>query len=277
MAVIPSDPTQIDILVFTNGTVSDVTEEVPLETAALSPIGGVVTTFDGGDGSALAWSTALAAIDVLVLPELEDGGAFYEVGGTPIVSDAAAASITAWVQAGGVVIMNGSISTFNYGPMLSSITGKDYASVFGVSDDDTLVYNLQGVLAGAPASVGYADGTYSLEQYGAWSADLKSIVEPIYLTADQQNLAVGNFAAGAGYVTYIAYDWYPNGEAAIADWEAILRLAATGLLVNPAAFPAAPALAATGVAPELPVAAAGAMLLIGAALLVKRSRRIAAA
>jgi hypothetical protein len=279
-AAIPADPTQIDILVFENATVSDIGQEVALVSAALTPIGGVVTTFDGGDGSDLAWTTALAGIDVLLLPELEAGGPFYEVGGTPLVSDAAAAVIAAWVQAGGVVIMNGACPCFSpdYAQILGVITGKDFGLEFVESSDFSLVWDLQSPISGAPGQLLYSDGTYGLP-YGAWPADLKSIVAPIYLTADGQDLAVGNFSAGSGYVTYFGYDWYPNGEPSIADWETALRLAATGALVAP--FPAvvpaaAPALAATGVSLELPVIIASLMLLVGAAfVLVSRRRRTA--
>ena len=67
-----------DVLVFSNPNVVDtspaaVEGELRNVVAALEDIGFAVTEFDGGDGSAAAWTAALAGIESVVFPESERG------------------------------------------------------------------------------------------------------------------------------------------------------------------------------------------------------------
>jgi len=280
----PATPAEVNAVVFTNGLVNDTSsgQEVENETAVLTGLGITVTPFDGGDGSADAWIAALAGQHLLVLPELEssDNNPFYEPGGTPWVSDAALQVIKDWVDAGGYVIINGHHSTPDYTPMLLAFTGKDYAPVFTTSNDNTLSWDLQVPLSTSDP-LAYVNGTYGLQEYGTWSDDLKSIVTPIYLTTDGQDMAVGTLGVGSGVVVYIGYDWYPDDEdnpGGIPYWGELLELAASGELpFAPQPIyvaPAAPALAATGFDLVPTAAIAGVLLLAGGAFLLLRRRTV---
>ncbi|HEY9498708.1 MAG TPA: hypothetical protein VIQ78_06775 [Terrimesophilobacter sp.] len=283
---LPADPADAHILVFANAGVNDTSAsgEVDRTITALQELGGTVTTFDGGDGSDTAWTAALVGIDVLSLPEPERGS-LYVAGGTPFMSVAAATVVKNWVSAGGQVVANATFGAgSSYEPLLSFLTGLDYSTVFQPTVEFGLVWELQDDrILGAPAALTWVDGTYSFQNYGTWDAALKAGVTPIYLSADQQSMAVGSFSVGSGAFVFLAYDWYSDPVAApdeIADWVTVLQLATQ-------AFPTEAPVVVVPPAPQPELAEAGAdgthlavgggvLLLLGVSLLFLRRRALAA-
>lgn len=252
VTALPADPVDAHILVFANWAVNDLSPdgEVARTITALQGLGGTVTTFDGGDGSDAAWTAALVGIDVLSLPEPENGR-LYAPGGGPFMSDAAAV-LRAWASAGGQIVTH---ATWNwrtfYEPLLSYPTGLDFSAGYTIGTGPEPVWELQDhTISGAPTALGYVNGTYALMDYGTWSAELKAIVTPIYATADQQSMAVGSFAVGSGAFVYVAYDWYDDTSASaesVADWVTVLQLATQNFPRRaPAAAPRVPGSRALG-------------------------------
>jgi hypothetical protein len=244
--------------------------------ASIETTDAVVTVFDGGDGSAAAWTTALAGIDLLVIPEAERAPV-YVPGGTSVMSDAAAAVVKSWVAAGGDVI---GFAGYSHGPLVSYLTGLDYSGVWFSSSSPGGEWERQpaanATMPAAIPNVNYSGGLY---QFNLWSAELSAPVTPWYLSVDGTNLGVGSFAEGAGTFLYVAYDWYPDsgdlGSGARAAWDAVLQSFFTAPTV-PAADPDGPELAATGA--DLGALGLGSALLIvgfGALLLVRVRARTA--
>jgi hypothetical protein len=218
------DPDAKSILVFSKAGFTDPAEEDAAIAAELETLGGVVTIFDGGDGSAEAWTAALSGVDTLVIPE----GNVYQPAGTAVISTGAAAVIKDWLAAGGTALGTGS---YTHRPLVEYFTGLDYSTGWGASaaaggwllqlESDTL-----------PASLPIGNMTGGQGNYGIWGAPQKAAITPIYLSADGQNLGVGAFNVGEGEYLYYAYDWYPDaGEltnGVRAAWNEALLLGAAG-------------------------------------------------
>lgn len=200
-----------DVLVFSNANVVDTSSadgegELRNIVAALEDIGLVVTEFDGGDGSAAAWSTALAGIESVVFPESEEGTLFLTGADASDawLSDAAAAALGAWAQAGGTVLLSGQDES-NTGQLLSVLTGADFdgAWVNGGSSSSA-----PRVIADAslPAVLPEANGTYP-PTIADWTPAQLALLTPWYVEGD--NLWVGVLAAGSGRVAIESWDYYP--------------------------------------------------------------------
>lgn len=274
-------PEDLKILVFANPLVNDVAEEVTLEVADLAPLGATITLFDGGDGSAQAWAAALNGYDILLLPEMEiDGAVFFEADGG-LLSVEAATTIKGWVEAGGWVFFHGSYpgNPNDYGYFLSYVTGKDYDSVF--ESTESIGWELQETVPGAPAILDYVDGTYGVDPTG-WSADLLDGFLPIYNNISGDTAVASFSTSGVGGLFFIGYDWYPDDD--VPDFELKIEAWATALrslmsLQTPGGYPAvapapAPQLAATGSSAGdsalLVLGGASILMLLGAAILLRR-------
>lgn len=295
----PSAVAEVDAVVFSNGNVVDDTPGGEFEniTGDLETYGlASVVLFDGGDGSAAAWTAALAGVELFVLPEQESGN-FFTTGGSPWASDAAIAVIKAWVEAGNLFIVAGSESYTESGeggsdyygsaPLMSALTCLAIANeelyTLGFDGEDLGPdYILEVDLGGtAPDPLPSRNGTYPLVA-DVFSAPLTAITTPIY-TADVtvgggqvlNTLGAATFGVGNGAVIYLAYDWYfPTEDSGSAEWYNVLQLAVAG------EFPYLPQpvcgqLAATGSdVPVLPIAGgAGLLLLAGVSVLIVRRRR----
>jgi hypothetical protein len=287
---------EVDAVVFSNSNVVDGNAEGELEHIVedIDTFGlASVVQFDGGDGSAAAWTAALADKELLVMPEQEVGN-FYNTGGTPWASDAALAVIKAWVEAGNYFILAGSQSYtadaedggsyYGSAPLMSALTCLAIANEeLYTFDDEDVDYVPAVELVGAPDPLPYRDGTYALVS-DVFSAPLAGIATEIY-TADVtlgggqvlNTLGAVTFGVGNGAVIYLSYDWFWNDEdSGSAEWYNVLQLAVSG------EFPYTPQpvcgqLAATGAeTPVLPIAAgAGFLLLAGAVALIMVRRRTA--
>ena len=296
----PATVAEVDAVIFSNGNVVDGFAAGELEhmTEDLGTYGlGSIVAFDGGDGSAAAWSAALSGKELLVLPEQELDN-FYNVGGSPWASDAAIAVIKAWVEAGNFFIIGGSQSYVDEGdggsyylgsaPLMSSLTCLAIANEELYTFDDAVVdYAPAADIVGAPDPLPYRNGTYAFVQ-DVFSGPLAAITTPIY-TADVEvgegqvldTLGAATFGVGNGAVIYLAYDWYwdeedPEAETGSGEWYNVLQLAVSGAFPY-VSQPVCGQLANTGAEiPVLPIAGgAGILLLAGAAALILVRRRTA--
>jgi hypothetical protein len=246
-------PSQAQILFFSNPDVTDQVEEDPTQIAALEEAGNTVTVFDGGDGTAAAWSAALAGKDALVVPETDDDGGNQLYPG-PYLDGGAADVVYDFLYGGGRVVL----PTAYEPELLSFLTMVDYTAVWNVNDS-TGPWLLEGADPALPAQLENANGTYPVLTFDTWSPEQLAAVTPLYVSEDGTELAAASWTVGAGTVSVLAYDWFPDeGEAAVrAPWNVLLQY-----LVN---VPV-PQLAATG-APIAPttLALAAALLVLGAA------------
>ena len=146
-----------DVLVFSNASVVDTSTgvdggEYEWISAAMTTAGYDVIPFDGGDGSASAWSTALTDIEVFVLPE-QEAGDFYNPGSPPSWLSAAAWDVlVAWIQAGGAAVMSG-VCDASEGYLLSEAVGVDYSDAFDCNGFDIADRFIDD--AGLPATLEY--------------------------------------------------------------------------------------------------------------------------
>lgn len=231
-----TDSTATRILVFSNGDFTDPGEEdADIETELRTL--GTVTTFDGGDGSAAAWSTALGSEDVVVFPESYGESGIYGPGGTDAMSDEAAVVVRDWLASGHIALGTGS---YSHRGLIEKFTGVDYSDAWGQQESDG-GWDLQLSDESLPTNLPNADWAGGQEQYGDWSAEQKAPVTPIYLSADGTNLGVGAFAVGSGAFLYYGYDWYPDSDDVDSGardlWNEALRLGAAGTLTPGIATP----------------------------------------
>ena len=237
-----ADPSGPVVVVFSNQNNTDPDEEDADIADTLQVISSSVTVFDGGDGTAAAWSTALSTADVLVFPE---GSNF----GTSAIDSSAAAFIKGWIEAGKIVVGTGSYTHLFF---INYMTGLDYFPEFGNIADVNGNWDLQVVNPDLPTTVPPGNWTGGLDGFSLWSPEKKAFVTPVYYDADEDNLGVGYFTFGSGFYIYNAYDWYPDqGEitdGTRAAWDATLQFAAAGELSPPVneTPPPAPTLASTG-------------------------------
>ena len=250
-----------NVLFVSNAAFSDTTQEDAETLASIETTDAVVTVFDGGDGSAAAWTTALAGIDIIVIPEAERG-LIYASGGTSVMSDAAAAVVKSWVTAGGNVIGLGAYSHLLF---VNYLTGLDYAGVWGSDYAPGGEWERQPAAnATMPAAIPNVDYSGGLAGFDLWPAGLSAPVTPWYLSSDGTNLGVGSFAIGAGSYVYVAYDWFPDDadldSGARGIWDTVLQSFFTMPVVAPPVVPEGPELAATGV--DLGIVPIGSVLLV---------------
>ena len=249
------------VLFVSNLTFSDTTQEDVETLASIEATDAVVTVFDGGDGSAAAWTTALAGIDIIVIPEAERGS-IYVPGGTSVMSDAAAAVVKSWVTAGGSIVGLGAYSHFL---LVNYLTGLDYGEVWVSYWAPDGEWERQPAASDTmPAAIPNVNYSGGLAGFDLWPAELSAPVTPWYLSADGTNLGVGSFAIGAGSYLYVAYDWFPDGgdigSGARGVWDTVLQSLFAAPAVAPPVVPEGPELAATGV--DLGIVPIGSALLV---------------
>lgn len=275
----PAAIEDVDIVVFANSNVNDLLGEVANEVTVLqSFLPQSLTEFDGGDGSAAAWTAALTDVELLVIPDPENGN-FYVTGGTAWVSEGAFQVIKSWIDAGGYVIANGNYyggeGDATYGDFLTGLTGKPFAGAPTQTLSTEVDFDLLGAVSG-PDPLPWVDGTYSLPT-AAWPAALHDISTVIYLSPDTTISPVLTVGVGEGVVMYLGYDWYTSAELDTA-WGEVLRIATAGQLPfepQPVYVPPVPAaLADTGAEFPAAVLGFGAVLVLGgiAAVVVVRRR-----
>lgn len=209
-------------LMFSKDGITDPSQEDATMKTALEEIG-TVTVFDGGDGSASAWTTAIAGKDAIVFPE----GDVY--GNTDAMSSEAATVVKNWISAGGRAVGTGS---YDHADFIDYLTGIDRSW-----QDDSGPESYAKLVSSSelPASLPGGNYTGAISNYDEWTAEQKVGVTPIYQDGVTQDLAVAVFKVGSGSFTYYAYDWYPDeGEAltVLPAWNEALRLAASGAIAE---------------------------------------------
>ena len=233
-----SDSSGPNVLIFTKDPFTDTLEEDTDIRNALIPISSKVTTFDGGDGSASAWTIALSGIDALIFPEV-DGTTYWDTTDTAVLDAAAKAYIKSWVSAGNLIIGTGSYSHLQ---AITDLTAVDFTGLGDNSLSNGAVWDLQVSSSTLPATVPNANYAGGITNYSALSSEQKSVTELVYYNSDEDNAGVVNFKVGSGYYIYNAYDWYPDAgdvtSGARADWNQTLQFAATGQFTAAPVLPA---------------------------------------
>lgn len=267
------------VLFFSNDEFTDVDEEDAFWIDSLEASGATVTVFDGGDGSAAAWTAALAGQQVFAFPEHN-----ADLFGVAITEEAAPV-IADWVAAGGLIL-----ASADYDFIITSVaTGIDYTSVTDYFSDHYEGWALvSDLFPGSPSSLSDTNGTSAYDLVD-WTDEQLAAFTPLYTAlytpdapdaVETTSFVSGLFTAGAGGVIYLGYDWYPDeSEAALqAEWNAYVEaILAAGLPALPAPAPA-PELAATGSSVDSGIYIAGAaMLLLAGAAIFATSRRKASA
>lgn len=262
-----ADLSGVQAVFFTNEVVTDVDEEDLALANALTAAGATLTPFTGGDGSAAAWSEALAYQTMLVLPEAGNGP-LYEPGGTAVMSDEAAQVVAGWVADGGRLVL---IDPVDAGALLDLITGLDYTTGFPYSSSGS-PWPIVDPVDGLPAELQYSDATEGFDATKLGLAEVEAI-DALYATSDIA--VVGTITVGNGLVAFFGYDWFPDdvdiAEGDIVEWNLVLTYVVQQIYVP---VPERPALAATGVASASPVIwiGAGLFVLVGGALVAFRIR-----
>lgn len=215
-----------DVLIFSNGSVVDTTagSELAMITAAITAGGFDATQFDGGDGSLSAWQAALTDIEAFVLPEQERGNVYDPVSPPSWMSEDAFDAVIDWVRAGGTMLISGTCRYDQGGSLyfINEAVGVDYTDTLGdcqevgeatrwISDTDL------------PASLPYANGNYTLDLGDFSAAQLAPLTVWYSGTyCGQEQLSIGEFAAGDGRIAFDAWDYFPDESAYQADWNEVL-------------------------------------------------------
>ncbi|CAB4560079.1 unannotated protein [freshwater metagenome] len=190
--------------------------------AALEEIG-TVTLFDGGDGTASAWTTALTGMNAIVFPE----GNVYNNGAAMLPE--AATVVKNWISAGGRAVGTGSYTHTNFIEYLTGIDRTTWCNRSLEASGD--VWTLAVASDTLPATILTGDYTGGICDWNLWSAAEKVGTTVIYGNDAQNNMGIVQFAVGTGTFTYYAFDWYPNsGETltVLPQWNEALRLGAAG-------------------------------------------------
>lgn len=250
-----------DVLVFSNSNVVDTSPgidggEYEWISAAITAAGFDVFPFDGGDGTAAAWTTALTDIEVFVLPEQEQGD-FYDPLNPPAwLSEAAKDVLVDWIQAGGAMLQSSACDASEI-TILNEAVGVSYSNVVDCSSSSSAPRWIDD--AALPAALPYANGTYGIDLTSMSVAQLAPLsvwyageYEDGCTGGTGETLAAGVFSAGSGRVAFEAWDYYNDGSAGQADWNAVLASLIHG---NAAASTWAPATPPEPPAPKAPVTA----------------------
>lgn len=240
-----------DVLVFSNSDVVDLAPgaidgEYEWISAAIDAAGYTTIPFDGGDGQASTWTTALTDIDYFVLPE-QERGAFYNPDSPPAWLSAAALEVFVdWIQAGGTLLVSGNCNDDQGGTayLLSQAVGVDYNGALGYCQEPgTSTRWIDD--SGLPAELSRANGTYAIDL--ASFSDAQRAPLKVWYSADvcAEVLTVGEFAAGSGRVAFEAWDYFNDMSIDQAPWNEVLASLLNGNTAvsnwNPAVGPPAPA------------------------------------
>jgi LPXTG-motif cell wall-anchored protein len=225
-----------DVLVFSNGSVVDTVDDGVGEAEyvqisdAITAAGFSVTGFDGGDGQAATWATALSGTDVFVLPEQEIGP-FYDPDNPPSWLSAAAMGVLIdWIRAGGTMLVSGTCVAHqaSTGYLLSQAVGVDYDDVLGGYDPDAYGCIEAGDSTrwiddgSLPAVLDYADGNYGMMLASFSDAQLVPLTVWYSSGSCEEMLTVGEFAAGDGRIAFEAWDYFNDSGADQASWNDVL-------------------------------------------------------
>lgn len=246
-----------DVLVFSNPNVVDTSlvvsgGEYEWISAAITAEGFDVFPFDGGDGTAAAWTTALTDIEVFVLPEQEEGY-FYDPLSPPAwLSEAAKDALVDWIQSGGTMLLSSACDPEEIS-VLNDATGVDFDGSIecnGVSssrfiDDVALPAGLDRL----SRTVGFNLSTMTEAQRDAVTVWYAGLDDDCGIETDV--MAAGVFAAGSGNVSYLGWDYFPQASGDQASWNAVLasmidgNAAASTWVPSPGSAPKDPITAST--------------------------------
>lgn len=217
-----------DVLVFSNGSVVDTGlgvdgGEYEWISAALTAGGYDVVPFDGGDGSALAWTTALTDIEVFVLPEQENGDFFDPLSPPAWLSEAGKDALVDWIQAGGSMLQSYACDPEEI-PVLNDATGFSF--------DDALVCNsvtaprliddatLPAQLDTPSATSSFSLASFSTAQQDAVTVWYAGAGDDCGVATDL--MSAGVFAAGSGSVSFLGWDYFNDSGGDQASWNDVL-------------------------------------------------------
>lgn len=217
LSAVPAHAVDPQILMFSNGSVTDPAEEDIDMADALDQLGDV-TLFDGGSGSLADWQEAIAGKDAIVFPE---GDVFH----SDFMSPAAANYVKQWIYQGGVAVGTGG---YDHQGFIDFLTNVDRSDVWSNNDGGPWLLSVDDNTL--PSSLPSGDWTGGISDFDTWSdAQLHNVV-PVYLNAAETNAGVATFLVGSGSFTYFAFDWYPENDDTLVfgPWEEALRFAASG-------------------------------------------------
>jgi hypothetical protein len=200
-------------------------EDLTMKTA-LEEIG-TVTVFDGGDGSAAAWTAAIAGKDALVFPE---GNVYAQ---TSAMSAEAATVVKNWISAGGRALGTGSYTHTSFIDYLTGVTRTwNNGNLCPYHPDEPCDnYDLMLESATLPATISSGNYTGAISNWNDWTTEQKAGATEIYGKVAEGDAAIVQFAVGTGSFTYYAYDWYPDEDETLTvlpEWNEALRLGAAG-------------------------------------------------
>lgn len=196
-----------EIAFFDNDTYTDVDEESTLIAASLTNLGHNLHYFSGI--TAADWQTATQGVDLLLIPELDNGDLF------PDLSGAAIDVIYDYVRGGGGLIM----VDRSGGPTPNMLNGIFGYSLVGGGGGVTYLNaaTASGTLfEGGPASLPDADATelFMTSSLPPGALDLYNdqVDETSVFVADELD----------GNIGYLGFDWYEDPTPA--GWEEVLGL-----------------------------------------------------
>lgn len=218
---------------FSDGSFGDLSREVPNMRADMVGLGHTVTDFSGTSDA--AWAAAQVGADAIVIPELEIGSL------APSLSAAAEASISGYVNGGGILIVTGDAPDRSLA-LLNSIFGYSITQFTFTGGGST---NLN---AAAAAGTAYAGGPSPLPNSNGTAlvntASLPGGALDLY-NDGSGHTSVFQIGAGAGHVAYMGFDWFDNSRA---PWVSVLDSALTSTSTSAVPEPATLALLGLGLA-----------------------------
>ncbi|MBL8698134.1 MAG: PEP-CTERM sorting domain-containing protein [Alphaproteobacteria bacterium] len=188
---------------FDNGTYTDPTRESALLATSLGNLGHTTSSFSGI--AAADWTAATAGKSALIIPELDNNPLH------PDLDAGARTSISSYVSGGGALLMFDRSGGESQG-VLNDVFGY---SIAGGTTSGPLALNAGAgaQFLGGPASLPYADATETF--------DLASLPAGAVSVYDDGTSTAAFFVPfGAGYVAWLAFDWFESPTPA--EWEEVL-------------------------------------------------------